>query len=96
MARSARERAERFAWPQVTAEVTEVYEEAVAQPQPATRAARVARNVGLTPAEPGPRVRPRRLPSLEVEGGARHAPPPRRACARRGARARRSAAPASA
>ena len=67
MARSARERAERFAWPQVTAEVMEVYEEAIAQPQPATRAARLARNVGLTPAEPGPRVRPRRLPSLEVK-----------------------------
>jgi phosphatidyl-myo-inositol alpha-mannosyltransferase len=65
MARSARERAERYAWPQVTAEVTEVYEDAIAQPQPATRAARVAVNAGLRPAEPGPRVRPRRIPSLE-------------------------------
>jgi phosphatidylinositol alpha-mannosyltransferase len=65
MARSARERAERFAWPQVTGEVLEVYEEAVAQPQPATRTARLATNVGLRPAEPGPRVRPRRIPSLE-------------------------------
>ena len=37
MARSARERAERFAWPQVAGEVIEVYEEALAQPQPATR-----------------------------------------------------------
>jgi phosphatidyl-myo-inositol alpha-mannosyltransferase len=67
MARSARERAERFARPQVTGEVLEVYEEAIAQPQPATRAARVAANVGLTPAEPGPRQRPRRLPSLELK-----------------------------
>ena len=32
MARSARERAERFAWPQVAREVTEVYEEALDQP----------------------------------------------------------------
>ncbi|MBA3261395.1 MAG: glycosyltransferase family 4 protein, partial [Thermoleophilaceae bacterium] len=39
MARSARERAERFAWPQVAAEVVEVYEEALAQPQPAGRRA---------------------------------------------------------
>ena len=37
MARSARERAERFSWTQVAGEVTEVYEEAIAQPQPATR-----------------------------------------------------------
>jgi phosphatidyl-myo-inositol alpha-mannosyltransferase len=65
MARSARERAERFSWTQVTREVTEVYEEAIAQPQPATRAARFATNAGLRPAEPGPRLRPRRLPSLE-------------------------------
>jgi phosphatidyl-myo-inositol alpha-mannosyltransferase len=67
MARSARERAERFAWPQVTREVTEVYEEALAQPQPQGRAARIAVGVGAKPAEPGPRVRPRRLPSLEAK-----------------------------
>jgi phosphatidylinositol alpha-mannosyltransferase len=67
MARSARERAERFAWPQVTGEVMEVYEEAIAQPQPATRPARVAAGIGVTPAEPGPRQRPRRLPSLELK-----------------------------
>lgn len=84
MARSARERAERFSWKQVTAEVMEVYEEALAQPQPATRSARLAVNVGLRPAEPGPRQRPRRLPSLEV----RDAPAGRRRAAklaRRGA-----------
>jgi phosphatidyl-myo-inositol alpha-mannosyltransferase len=65
MARSARERAERFAWPQVTREVTEVYEEALAQPAPEGRAARIAVQVGAKPAEPGPRVPPRRLASLE-------------------------------
>jgi phosphatidylinositol alpha-mannosyltransferase len=67
MARSARERAARFAWPQVTGEVVEVYEDAIAQPQPATRTARFATNAGFRPAEPGPRQRPRRLPSLEVK-----------------------------
>jgi phosphatidyl-myo-inositol alpha-mannosyltransferase len=65
MARSARERAERFAWPQVTREVTEVYEEALAQPAVEGRAARVAVRIGAKPAEPGPRVPPRRLASLE-------------------------------
>jgi phosphatidylinositol alpha-mannosyltransferase len=76
MARSARERAERFAWPQVTGEVVEVYEEAVAQPQPESRTARLATSVGVKPAEPGPRLRPRRLPSLEPKaapGGRRRA-----------------------
>jgi phosphatidylinositol alpha-mannosyltransferase len=67
MARSARERAERFAWPQVTREVTEVYEEALAQPQPQGRAARIAVAVGAKPAEQGPRARPRRLASLEAK-----------------------------
>jgi phosphatidylinositol alpha-mannosyltransferase len=65
MARCARERAQRFSWTQVATEVTEVYEEAIVQPRPATRRARLATNVGFRPAEPGPRVRPRRLPSLE-------------------------------
>jgi phosphatidylinositol alpha-mannosyltransferase len=70
MARSARERAERFAWPQVTAEVMEVYEDALAAPQPQTRVARAAAWVGARPGEPGPRVRPRRLPSLETKDSA--------------------------
>jgi phosphatidylinositol alpha-mannosyltransferase len=65
MARSARERAERFAWPQVAREVTEIYEEALAQPRPEGRAARVAVKVGARPTEPGPRNKPQRLPSLE-------------------------------
>ena len=74
MSRSARERAERFAWPQVAREVTEVYEEALAQPQPEGRAARFAVAVGAKPAEPGPRVPPRRLPSLEAGDSTRDRP----------------------
>jgi phosphatidylinositol alpha-mannosyltransferase len=65
MGRSARERAERFAWPQVTREVTEVYEEALARPARAGRAARAAERLGAAPVEPGPKVPPRRLGSLE-------------------------------
>ena len=75
MARSARERAERFAWPQVTREVTEIYQEAMDRPQPEGRVARIAARTGLRPAAPGARVRPTRLPSLEpkeaVEAGPR-------------------------
>jgi phosphatidylinositol alpha-mannosyltransferase len=65
MAEAARERAERFAWPNVAREVVEVYEEAVRVPEPEGRVARLAQRSGLTPTEPGPRTRPQRLPSLE-------------------------------
>src|SRR4051812_40244787 len=67
MAAAARESAERFAWPRVASEVAEVYEEAVAVPQLEGRAARAAVRIGLVPAEPGERVPPRKLPSLEPE-----------------------------
>jgi phosphatidylinositol alpha-mannosyltransferase len=83
MARSARERAQRFAWPQIASEVVEVYEEALAQPQPESRAARAAAALGARPAEPGPRTRPRRLPSLEPK----EAPGSRRRAARLARRA---------
>jgi phosphatidylinositol alpha-mannosyltransferase len=83
MARSARERADRFAWPQVTSEVVEVYEEALAQPQPDGRRARAAAALGVRPAEAGPRQRPRRLPSLEPK----EAPSSRRRAARLARRA---------
>jgi phosphatidylinositol alpha-mannosyltransferase len=65
MSRAARERAERFAWPQVTREVTEIYEEALDRPRPEGRAARVVARTGFRPAAPGARIRPARLPSLE-------------------------------
>jgi phosphatidylinositol alpha-mannosyltransferase len=73
MATAARERAERFAWPTVAAEVAGVYEEVAEQHVPATGSARAARRLGLMPAEPGPASPPVRLPSLEpaVPGGGR-------------------------
>ncbi len=70
MAVAARERAERFAWPHVAAEVLEVYEQALAvksTPARPTRSARAAVRLGLAPADLLPRVRARRLPSLEPE-----------------------------
>jgi phosphatidylinositol alpha-mannosyltransferase len=65
MAAAARERADRFAWPNVAREVVDVYEEAIEAPQPERRAVRLAQQAGLAPAEPGPRMPPQRLPSLE-------------------------------
>ena len=61
MAEAASERAERFAWPNVTREVVDVYEEALSVPQPEGRMARLAQRTGQAP-EPGPRVPPQRLP----------------------------------
>ena len=73
MAAAARESAERFAWPRVTAELLEAYGDAIAMPAPLTRAARAGARTGLVPAAPGAAPRPRPLPSIEprVEGAGR-------------------------
>jgi phosphatidylinositol alpha-mannosyltransferase len=76
LAEKARESARRFAWPRVAGEVLGVYEEAIAAPEPERPLARAAVRYGFQPAEPGPRVPPRRLPSLErpePRSGRRHA-----------------------
>ena len=65
LASAARERADRFAWLNVAREVEAVYEEALDVPEPAGPLARVVRRMGAAPVEPGPRVAPKRLPSLE-------------------------------
>ncbi len=66
MARSARERAERFAWPRVAAEVLDTYEQALRVGAPATRLGRAAVRYGLAPADLLPRIPAERLPSLVV------------------------------
>jgi phosphatidyl-myo-inositol alpha-mannosyltransferase len=78
MACQARERAQRFAWPQVAAEVTDVYERAIAAAAPQSRTQSLALRLGLASAEMQPRIPPRRLPSLE--------PAPRRSRAGRAIR----------
>jgi phosphatidyl-myo-inositol alpha-mannosyltransferase len=65
MSEAALESAERFAWPNVAREVESVYEEALGAPEPDGRVTRVAQRLGAVPTEPGPRVGPKRLPSLE-------------------------------
>ncbi len=67
---AARERAERFAWPHVAAEVLDCYEQAQAVGRPATRAGRVGVRLGLLPADLLPRIPAQRLPSLETTPGA--------------------------
>ncbi|HEY7952640.1 MAG TPA: lysylphosphatidylglycerol synthase domain-containing protein [Solirubrobacteraceae bacterium] len=65
MAVAARERAERFAWPHVAAEVADVYEQAIAVGAPRPGLHRLMVRHGLSPADLRPSVRARRLPSLE-------------------------------
>ena len=48
MGRAARRSAERYAWPHVTDQVTEVYERALATPEPSRRPERIARRAGLS------------------------------------------------
>jgi phosphatidylinositol alpha-mannosyltransferase len=75
MALAARERAERYAWPHVAAEVLDCYEQAVALASTAQRPdrsslSRAALRHGFAPADLKPRVPAQRLPSLGP------APPP--------------------
>jgi phosphatidyl-myo-inositol alpha-mannosyltransferase len=68
MAAAARERAERFAWPHVAAEVLDTYEQAMRVGAPATGVGRAAVRFGLAPADLLPRVPAERLPSLQPAG----------------------------
>ncbi len=65
MALAARERAERFAWPCVAAEVLDAYEQAIATPVPAKRLSAMAVRYGFAPADLKPRIPAERLPSLQ-------------------------------
>jgi len=65
LATAARNRADRFAWPTVAAEVAGVYETAIELPVPASRSGRAGRRLGASRAEPGPAAPPVHLPSLE-------------------------------
>jgi phosphatidylinositol alpha-mannosyltransferase len=56
---------ERFAWPEVAAEVLNAYEDAVVTPAPHTAGMRAAVRIGARAADLKPHVPPRRLPSLE-------------------------------
>ena len=81
---AARQRAERFAWPRVAAEVLEAYEDAQAMPAARGRAAPLRAPATASCPPTASAVRPERLPRLEH----RCPPPPR---PRRGRRAQASA-----
>jgi phosphatidylinositol alpha-mannosyltransferase len=84
MAAAARERAERFAWPHVAAEVLDSYEQAEVVARRVARGergrlARTATRYGFAPADLLPRVPAQRLASLERAKPAGGPPPSRRA-----------------
>ncbi|HET7122100.1 MAG TPA: glycosyltransferase [Solirubrobacterales bacterium] len=62
---AARRSAQRYAWPRVADQVTEVYEQAIEAPRPETTGGKIAHWAGLRPADGGPRRPAQRLPSLD-------------------------------
>jgi phosphatidylinositol alpha-mannosyltransferase len=67
MARAAANDVQRFAWPQVAAEIMEAYEDAIATPAPVSTLHHAAVRVGARAADLKPHMRARRLPSLAVK-----------------------------
>ena len=65
MGEVARRSAQRYAWPRVADQVTEVYERAIEAPQPETAGEKFAHWAGMRPADGGPRRPAERLPSLD-------------------------------
>jgi phosphatidylinositol alpha-mannosyltransferase len=65
MAAAARERAERFSWPHVAAEVLGAYEDAIRTGDAGTRVGRIAVRHGFAPADLLPRIPAERLASLQ-------------------------------
>ncbi|MBK5218515.1 MAG: flippase-like domain-containing protein [Thermoleophilia bacterium] len=65
MGSAARRSAQRYAWPRVADQVTEVYERAIAVPRPQTRSEKVAHWAGVRPADGQPKRPAERLPSLD-------------------------------
>jgi phosphatidylinositol alpha-mannosyltransferase len=71
LARAAVSDVERFAWPQVAAQVMDAYQDAIATPRPEGAVKRTAVSMGMRAADLKPYVRPRRIPSLEPRLGRR-------------------------
>jgi phosphatidylinositol alpha-mannosyltransferase len=65
MGEAARRSAQRYAWPRVADQVTEVYERGIELPQPSGATERAAHWAGLRPADGRPRRAAQKLPSLD-------------------------------
>jgi phosphatidylinositol alpha-mannosyltransferase len=67
MGEAARRSAQRYAWPRVADQVTEVYERAIEAPRPVDAGERFAHWAGIRPADGGPKRPAQKLPSLDPE-----------------------------
>jgi phosphatidylinositol alpha-mannosyltransferase len=67
MGEHVRRSAERYAWPRVADQVTQVYERAMAVPEPIGASERAARRTGLVNSAGGPSRPARKLPPLDAE-----------------------------
>jgi phosphatidylinositol alpha-mannosyltransferase len=67
MGEAARRSAQRYAWPRVADQVTEVYERAIAAPRPTNAGERFAHWAGIRTADGAPKRAAQRLPSLDPE-----------------------------
>ena len=94
MGEAARHSAQRYAWPRVADQVTEVYERAIAAPRPAAPGERAGHWAGLRPADGGRRAPPSSCPRSTRRRPGRQPRAPDRA-PRRPRRRRRSSASAS-
>jgi len=65
MGEAARRSAQRYAWPRVADQVTDVYERAVEAPKPVTAGEKFAHWAGFRPADGHPKRPAERLPSLD-------------------------------
>ncbi|HEX7279195.1 MAG TPA: glycosyltransferase [Solirubrobacterales bacterium] len=65
MGEAARRSAQRYAWPRVADQVTEVYERAIEVPKPVTTSEKFSHWAGMRPADGGPKRPAERLPSLD-------------------------------
>ncbi|HWN72592.1 MAG TPA: glycosyltransferase, partial [Solirubrobacterales bacterium] len=65
MGLAARRSAQRYAWPRVADQVTEVYERAIEVPRPETAGEKFAHWAGIRPADGNPKRPSERLPSLD-------------------------------
>ncbi|HEV2859076.1 MAG TPA: glycosyltransferase [Solirubrobacterales bacterium] len=65
MGAAARRSAQRYAWPRVADQVTEVYERAAEAPKPETAGEKFAHWAGIRPADGNPKRPAERLPSLD-------------------------------
>jgi phosphatidyl-myo-inositol alpha-mannosyltransferase len=62
---AARRSAQRYAWPRVADQVTEVYERAISAPKPVAAGEKFAHWAGIRPADGNPKRPAERLPSLD-------------------------------